>query len=69
MYYSKKYIKRFSRETLSRNDCHLLKYALDNPWTLMTLDHLLIRAYCSEAKDLGLTPNLLVPKDWVWEEV
>jgi len=69
IYHSKKYIKPLSRETLSRTDCILLKFAIDNPWTLFTLDHLLIRAYCTEMKNLDLNENILVPKDWVWEEV
>jgi hypothetical protein len=67
-YNSKKYVKPVSRETLSRTDCVLLKFALDNPWTLVTLDHLLIRAYCTEIEILGLNKNILVPEDWVWED-
>jgi len=64
---SRKYVKPLSRETLSRIDCILLKYALDNPWTLVTFDHLLIRAYYTEMKILGLEQNILVPEDWIWE--
>lgn len=64
----KKYIRPLSRQTLSQNDCILLSYALENPWTLVTLDTLLIRAYCAESRTIGRKMNLLVTEDYVWDD-
>ena len=67
MYRSKKHIWNLSRTSLSRNDCRLLKYALDNSCTLVSLDRLLIKAYCFEAKEVCIERNILVPTDREWK--
>lgn len=63
LYNSKKYKRRLSLDTLSRKDCLLIWYAIDNcDLTLVTRDKLVGYAYRSIMSELEKTPNVLCPK-------
>ena len=66
LYRQEKFKRPLSGDTLSRNDCMLLRWALDNyNYTLVTRDNLLIFAYESMCESMYRKCNIFVPKKGV----